>query len=531
MFNFATSGKVLGTHKEFQQTYGRPIETARSADAEDYEIDAGEQAMVELQRKISPYLLQRLKRDHLADKLPKKRDYVLWTNLSPVQRKRYSDYVHSKDSAIADYFSGAVTSPLFAITWLQKLCGHPLLATDDSALPDDEDTGKPFIELANRDPEELMRDSAKLQVLSDLMDFLYKKGHRTLIFSQSTKVLDIIHCVLKNRFALSRIDGQTKEKDRQRFVDEFNRQDSHLDAMLVSTKAGGQGLTLTGADTCIVYDPSWNPAEDSQAVDRVYRIGQTKEVTVFRLITAGTVEEKRYEKQIHKDGIRRAVFTNTGTDTTKYFTKEELVRKKVFVLGEEGECEFLSKLAQRGHAFDENENPEYSFTWNSGVVGQSSHDMLYSIDDWNDDVKKGGGPSANPFSGPTETENRTLTNPPAVTPSSPERKVLGKAQRVLARESHRGMTGQQAKENKRIIPNVLSVKEPKAKSESVGYITNKELEEILARIERYSVSRQVGKAHELSMNLLQERHGAIPEDKKNDVHRRIASMSHASGWL
>ena len=150
------------------------------------------------------------------------------------------------------------------------------------------------------DIDELIEASAKLKVLSDLVDRLIGKGCRILIFSQSTKVLDIIERVLKERFNLERIDGKTKEKDRQIRVDQFNEEASDIDIMLISTKAGGQGLTLTGADTCIVYDPSWNPAEDAQAVDRCYRIGQRKAVQVFRLITAGTVEEKRYEKQIHK---------------------------------------------------------------------------------------------------------------------------------------------------------------------------------------------------------------------------------------
>jgi hypothetical protein len=539
LFNYATSGKVLGTHKDFQKTFGRPIETARSADANEFEIQAGEQAMADLQQTIGPFLLQRLKKDHLAHRLPKKRDYVLWTNLSPLQRKRYSDYVQSKDSAIADFFSGKVTSPLFAITWLQKLCGHPLLATDtDNTLPDDDEKeeGKTLVELVHRDPNELVRDSAKLRVLNDLMNFLHKKGHRMLIFSQSTKVLDIIHCVLKNRFNLSRIDGKTKEKDRQRFVDEFNHKKSQIDVMLVSTKAGGQGLTLTGADICIMYDPSWNPAEDSQAVDRVYRIGQKKEVTVFRLITAGTVEEKRYEKQIHKDGIRRAVFTNTGSDTTKYFTKEELIRKKVFVLGEEGECEFLSKLEERGQSFDENENPECSFTWHAGVVGQSSHDMVYSFgDDWNADTKKERAtPSAHPFSSPTKTDNRLFltSNGGAVKPSSPQRKVMGKAQRVLARGDIRSvLKDKQDKENKRALPNIPLVDKAMAKTDPIEFISGQMLEEILARIEHLGAARKVGKAHELAMNLVQEHFGAIPDYEKDGVHRRIASVSHASGWL
>jgi SNF2 family DNA or RNA helicase len=243
----------------------------------------GEKANLELQEKIRPYFLQRLKIDFLADMLPTKQDFVVWTHLSKRQRSLYSGYVDSGDSAVAHVLSGISTSPLEAVTWLKKLCGHPRLV---------EKNGQGSLEsLDNIDPTELKKQSSKLEVLDRLVERLRKRGHRTLIFSQSTKMLDIIERVL-HRVNLSRIDGSTKEKDRQSRVDMFNSPHANVEVMLLSTKAAGVGLTLTGADRSIIYDPSWNPAEDSQAVDRCYRIGQTKEVTVFRFITAGSVEEK-----------------------------------------------------------------------------------------------------------------------------------------------------------------------------------------------------------------------------------------------
>ena len=138
----------------------------------------------------------------------------------------------------------------------------------------------------------------KLQVLDALVEKHRNTGHRILIFSQSTKMLDIIQRVLERVNGLRRIDGKTKERDRQRLVDHFNEKGSPIQVMLLSTKAAGIGLTLTGADRVVIYDPSWNPAEDSQAVDRCYRIGQVKPVSVFRLIAAGTVEEKVREALI-----------------------------------------------------------------------------------------------------------------------------------------------------------------------------------------------------------------------------------------
>lgn len=266
----------------FNSKYSKPIEDARSKNATKFEIEAGLKANQELQQKLKPFLLQRLKVDYMAEDLPTKKDFVVWTHLSPKQRDLYSEYVNAKDSAVADVLSGLVTSPLEALSWLKKLCGHPALVAP-----------KDFSGGTNLSPSELMRDSSKLQVLDRFVEDLCTKGHRILVFSQSTKMLDIIEKVLRVRVKeLSRIDGKTKEKDRQRLVDMFNAKGSPTQVMLLSTGAGGVGLTLTGADTAIVYDPSWNPAEDSQAVDRCYRIGQDKAVTVYRFIAAGTVEEK-----------------------------------------------------------------------------------------------------------------------------------------------------------------------------------------------------------------------------------------------
>jgi SNF2 family DNA or RNA helicase len=267
----------------FKNWYASPIEDARSKDATSHMMRIGEKANTELQNKLRPYFIQRLKIDFLADMLPKKRDFVVWTHLSDRQRSMYSKYVEAGDSAVAQVLTGISTSPLEAVTWLKKLCGHPILVDKN---------GEVYSESLDRiDPDALKKYSSKLQVLDALIERLRSRGHRTLIFSQSTKMLDIIERVL-HRAKLSRIDGSTKEKDRQRRVDEFNRKNTDVEVMLLSTKAAGVGLTLTGADRAIVYDPSWNPAEDSQAVDRCYRIGQNKEVSVFRFITAGTVEEK-----------------------------------------------------------------------------------------------------------------------------------------------------------------------------------------------------------------------------------------------
>ena len=455
LFDFATSGKVLGTLPMFKNQFSSPIEDARSADATGHTIRIGEKANQELQEKIKPYFLQRLKIDFLADKLPTKTDFVVWTHLSKFQRAMYSRYVNSGDSAVAQVLSGISTSPLEAVTWLKKLCGHPILLEKENQHFD------------RMSPEKLKRNSSKLQVLDTLVERLRRKGHRTLIFSQSTKMLDIIERVL-SRMRLSRIDGNTKERDRQRRVDDFNEKDD-VEVMLLSTKAAGVGLTLTGANRAIIYDPSWNPAEDSQAIDRCYRIGQKKEVVVFRFITAGSVEEKMYEKQVHKDGLRRAVMTSMGNETMRYFDKESL--RKLFTLGEEGVCEFLERLKRAGLASSE-DSPEVELTSHQGMIGVSSHDQLYTsnklIDITNGNVARDYDCGSyiklgrrahreNPFSSPAPpamssrleaaTSDRTIglnsgpSKVDAQQENSSQSKLLGRS--CLLGSSHRGLSNRQ----------------------------------------------------------------------------------------
>jgi SNF2 family DNA or RNA helicase len=263
IFDWVTSGQVLGELKEFTQNYARIIVEARDIDASEGKIRAGERANKQLQELLKPYFLQRLKVDFLADKLPSKTELVLWTHLSTQQRSMYIEFTNAKEGIVRSILTGEKPSPLEAITFLKKLCGHPLLVEqpgDDLA-----------IALKHMDVDDIVAQSTKLQILCDLVDRLRRNGHRILIFSQQTRMLDIIQKVLSPIVRLARIDGKTRERDRQIFVDEFNAKDSAFDAMLLSTKAAGIGLTLTGADRVIVYDPSWTPAEDSQAVDRCYR--------------------------------------------------------------------------------------------------------------------------------------------------------------------------------------------------------------------------------------------------------------------
>ena len=252
LFDWATSSKLLGSLPTFRNTYGEPIERGRQRDASEWEIKKANEMNAKLKKTLSPFFLQRLKKTEFREELPGKKELVVFTRLSSRQRRLYE----AKSEAMLDDSGGP---PLAAVAWLKMLCGHPSLVKEASRKYQD------------GDPHLLVRDSTKLQVLLELLARLKRSGHRALVFSQSTKMLDIIEKVLDGMTFL-RIDGATAGKARQRAVDYFNDRSSGVDIMLLSTKAAGTGLTLTGADRAIIYDPSWNPAEDAQAVDRCYRI-------------------------------------------------------------------------------------------------------------------------------------------------------------------------------------------------------------------------------------------------------------------
>jgi hypothetical protein len=358
---------VYVPQNSFKRNIAKPIELGRDKKAFGYTLQMARMATTELQDKIRPYLLQRLKKEVLADKLPSKRDLVVWTNLSTEQRAMYEEFVRTDEGVRNMMLYGEKTSPLVALSHLKKLCGHPVLV----------DCTDGWHGTSHMSRDKLLSQCQKLEALVALVDQLRAGNHRTLIFSQSTRMLDIIAAVL-DHVTITRIDGSTKERDRQHLVDDFNREGSHVSCMLLSTKAGGLGLTLTGADRAIIYDPSWNPAEDSQAVDRCYRIGASKPVTIYRLIAAGTVEERMYEKQVFKDGIKRAVVNNKGGATHRHFTSADL--KRLFTLSPIGVCEMLTRtrsLATSEKTVQATEQDSL-LQGHPSVVGISSHDDLYS---------------------------------------------------------------------------------------------------------------------------------------------------------
>ncbi|KAI8634684.1 SNF2 family N-terminal domain-containing protein [Xylariaceae sp. FL1651] len=290
----------LGTLVDFRKQIEIPIKIGGYANASHLQIMTAEKTAEALKDNISPYLLQRLKVDVAAD-LPKKREQVLFCKLTKLQYEAYEIFLSSRE--MGDILRGT-TQSFFGIDRLRKICNHPDLIDPDHKGKHPESWGA-----ANK--------SGKMQVLKALLGTWKRLGHKTLLFSQTVQMLDILERFVQRlgNIQYLRMDGKTPIKVRQGLVDQFNK-DPDIDLFLLTTKVGGLGVNLTGANRVIIYDPDWNPSTDVQARERAWRLGQKKDVTIYRLMTAGTIEEKIYHRQIFKQFLSNKVLKDPKHRTT-----------------------------------------------------------------------------------------------------------------------------------------------------------------------------------------------------------------------
>jgi len=282
IFDFLMPG-FLGAEEDFAERYEQPIEVA---------ADLG--ARERLRRRVQPFLLRRLKTEVARD-LPPKTETVAYCEMEPAQAALYREVLDESRAKVQESiqkvgFKRARVSILAALLRLRQVCNDPRLLKlpGTASLP----------------------PSAKLQRFDELVDDLLAEGHRALVFSQFTEMLRLLeaHATERNVAFLS-LDGRTR--DRMARVDAFNREDGPP-IFFISLKAGGTGLNLTAADYVIHYDPWWNPAVEDQATDRTHRIGQTRAVIAYKLITRGTVEEKILALQQRKRELAQGILGPGG---------------------------------------------------------------------------------------------------------------------------------------------------------------------------------------------------------------------------
>jgi superfamily II DNA or RNA helicase len=298
IFRFIQPG-WLGGREDFKDRYELPLASGETA--------AG--VMERLRLKTSPFLLRRTK-EQVAPELPSKLFIDEFCDLSPDQQAVYKELLvegRKRVDAIADSGNkgAARMQMLTALLRLRQTCC-------DLAL------------LGNERFNQLLvpRRSAKLQRLLELIEEAVNGNHRMLIFSQfQTQLREIEKCIQERGWDSLRLDGQTR--NRQQLVDKFQQADGPP-VFLISLKAGGYGLNLTAADTVVHFDPWWNPAAEAQATDRAHRIGQTRPVTVYRLLTRGTVEEKVVKLQAKKRELANAIDDENGVGDAAGWSMDDL---------------------------------------------------------------------------------------------------------------------------------------------------------------------------------------------------------------
>ncbi|ESR45373.1 hypothetical protein CICLE_v10000096mg [Citrus x clementina] len=397
LFNFCCP-ELLGDNKWFKEKYELPILRGNDKHALDREKRIGSAVAKELRERIQPYFLRRLKNEvfHEDDvtssaTLSKKNEMIVWLRLTSCQRQLYEAFLNSE--IVLSAFDG---SPLAALTILKKICDHPLLLTKraaedvldgmDSMLnPEDaalaEKLAMHIADVAEKDDFQEQHDniSCKISFILSLLDKLIPEGHNVLIFSQTRKMLNLIQESIGSKgYKFLRIDGTTKASDRVKIVNDFQEGDV-APIFLLTSQVGGLGLTLTKADRVIVVDPAWNPSTDNQSVDRAYRIGQKKDVVVYRLMTCGTVEEKIYRKQIFKGGLFKTATEHK--EQIRYFSQQDL--RELLSLPKQG---FDVSLTQQQlheehgdqHNMDESLEAHIQFLDTLGIAGVSHHSLLFS---------------------------------------------------------------------------------------------------------------------------------------------------------
>ncbi|KAF8473482.1 P-loop containing nucleoside triphosphate hydrolase protein [Kalaharituber pfeilii] len=360
LLNWCNPGSV-GPANVWNKTISRPLKLGQAHDATNRQLGNARRIAYQLVTNLLPRMFLRRMKSLIADQLPEKSDRVVFCPLTKTQAEAYENFCESDVVTLVKYSTakcdcGSEKKRGFCcyqetedgrhwrelvfpcIQNVLKLCNHianwiPLneeppdkraekLEWLQTCLPDD------WERIMKRSPLENYMDPelcGKWIILQKLLNFWHTNGDKVLIFSYSIKLLDILRCLFTNTsYNVEYLDGKMSLEDRVRAVSTFNTSPLSF-IFLISTRAGGMGLNITSANKVVIFDPSWNPSHDLQAQDRAYRIGQRRDVEVFRLVSAGTIEEVVYARQIYKQ--QQANIGYGASTERRYFTG---------VMGEEG---------------------------------------------------------------------------------------------------------------------------------------------------------------------------------------------------
>jgi hypothetical protein len=290
IFNFLMPG-YLYSYGQFKKRFETPIVKQQD-----------ERALNNLTKLMKPFILRRLKKDVLTE-LPDKTESIVYADMAHEQRKLYLANLAFAKEEVQQQMQTGNNGKMMVLTLLMRLrqlCCHPALCYED-----------------------YKGESAKLNVCLELVEECIESGHKVLLFSQFTSMLAIIQKAFEERnISYYLLKGATKKEDRLRLVEQFNHDDTNV--FLISLKAGGTGLNLTGADVVIHYDPWWNVSVQNQATDRAHRIGQNNRVQVYKLTAKDTIEDRILKLQEKKNELVQSVISEGGSSISS-MTSEEIM--------------------------------------------------------------------------------------------------------------------------------------------------------------------------------------------------------------
>ncbi|KZV55670.1 hypothetical protein F511_24347 [Dorcoceras hygrometricum] len=341
MVNFTNPG-VLGDAAYFRRYYEvgfsvycpkMPIVSGREPTATEEEKKLGLQRSAELSTKVNQFILRRTN-SLLSNHLPPKIVEVVCCKLTTLQAELYNHFIHSKNVKRAISEDTKQSKILAYITALKKLCNHPKLIYDTIKSGSSGASG--FEDCLRFFPAEMFSArsgswaggdgiwvelSGKMHVLARLLAQLRQRtDDKIVLVSNYTQTLDLFAQLCRERrYPFLRLDGSTSISKRQKLVNCFNDPSKDEFAFLLSSKAGGCGLNLIGANRLVLFDPDWNPANDKQVITRVWRDGQKKRVYIYRFLSAGTIEEKVYQRQMSKEGLQKVIQQDRVDSEKAYF--------------------------------------------------------------------------------------------------------------------------------------------------------------------------------------------------------------------
>nr|XP_030715545.1 chromodomain-helicase-DNA-binding protein 7 isoform X4 [Globicephala melas] len=313
-----------------------------------------EEQVQKLQAILKPMMLRRLKED-VEKNLAPKEETIIEVELTNIQKKYYRAILE-KNFTFLSKGGGQANVPnlLNTMMELRKCCNHPYLINGA-----EEKILEEFKETHNADSPDfqlqaMIQAAGKLVLIDKLLPKLKAGGHRVLIFSQMVRCLDILEdYLIQRRYPYERIDGRVRGNLRQAAIDRFSKPDSDRFVFLLCTRAGGLGINLTAADTCIIFDSDWNPQNDLQAQARCHRIGQSKSVKIYRLITRNSYEREMFDKASLKLGLDKAVLQSMSGRENAPNGVQQLSKKEIEDLLRKGAYGALMDEEDEGSKFCE----------------------------------------------------------------------------------------------------------------------------------------------------------------------------------